>query len=126
MADLMATCPQVIPALLKHGMACVGCSMARFETLASAAAVYELDLDDLLDELGGVIDKKRLSGGIMNDNEHRCLVCGQSSQDRPLFRLEYQDRDYFICPEHFPLVIHQPEKLVGLLPGAEKLKGHAE
>lgn len=60
MSDLMAACPQVIPVLLKRGMACVGCDMARFETLASAANIYELDLDGLLAELSGVIEKKYL------------------------------------------------------------------
>ncbi len=60
----------------------------------------------------------------MSDNEHRCLVCQESSQELPLLKLEYREREYYICPQHFPILIHQPEKLVGLLPGAEKLHGH--
>lgn len=61
----------------------------------------------------------------MNDQEPRCLVCRQSDQERPLFRLEYQGRSYWICPQDFPTLIHEPQKLVGLLPGAEKLQGRA-
>ena len=60
----------------------------------------------------------------MNENQPRCLVCGQTNQEIPLLKLDYQNNDYWICPQHFPILIHQPEKLVGLLPGAEKLQGH--
>lgn len=34
-----------------HGMACIGCAMARFETLAEVAREYRLDLPAFLDEL---------------------------------------------------------------------------
>ena len=46
-SDLLERHPQLIPVFLRHGMACVGCSMARFETLGAAALVYELDLQGL-------------------------------------------------------------------------------
>ncbi len=55
---------------------------------------------------------------------HTCIVCEQSSQEVPLLAIEYQDRHYWICPQHFPILIHQPGQLVGKLPGAEKLRGH--
>jgi len=35
-------------------MACVGCLMARFETLENAARVYGVPLDELCNELAGV------------------------------------------------------------------------
>jgi hypothetical protein len=57
----------------------------------------------------------------MPDSEPKCLVCSQTSQEIPLLKLEYQDKHYYICPQHFPILIHQPELLVGKLPGAEKL-----
>ncbi len=60
----------------------------------------------------------------MTENTPRCLVCQETSQEIPLLKLEYQEQEYYICPQHFPIVIHQPQKLVGLLPGAEKLQGH--
>jgi len=56
MADLMAAWPQVIPTLLDRHMACVGCDMARFETLADAALIYGLDLHNLLADLTRAID----------------------------------------------------------------------
>lgn len=60
----------------------------------------------------------------MTNNEPLCLVCRKSSQEVPLLTIEYQSQRYWICPEHFPILIHQPQKLIGLLPGAEKLQGH--
>lgn len=60
----------------------------------------------------------------MTNEAHKCIVCEQSSQEVPLLAVEYQDRHYWICPQHFPILIHQPAQLIGRLPGAEKLKGH--
>ncbi len=54
-----------------------------------------------------------------------CLVCKQDSDAIPLIRLYYQGSDLWICPQHFPLLIHQPAKLIGILPGAEHF-GSAE
>jgi hypothetical protein len=54
-----------------------------------------------------------------------CMVCDQSSQEIPLLAIEYQEQKFWICPQHFPILIHQPQRLVGKLPGAEKLQdGH--
>ena len=56
MADLMSAWPQVIPVLLARRMACVGCDMARFETLADSARIYGLDLKVLMADLNRVIE----------------------------------------------------------------------
>lgn len=58
----------------------------------------------------------------MTAENHTCLVCQQTSEEIPLLALEYQDQRYWICPQHFPILIHQPAKLIGKLPGAEKLQ----
>ena len=46
--------PDAGAVLLRHGMACVGCVMARFETLAEAAREYGLEAGALLAELRSV------------------------------------------------------------------------
>ena len=51
--------PAVARVLLRHGMACVGCAMAPFETLAEAAREYRVDLPSLLAELRGLPDAGR-------------------------------------------------------------------
>jgi hypothetical protein len=60
----------------------------------------------------------------MSEPTPTCLVC-QATQDQvPLIQMVYQRQAYYICPEHFPLLIHSPQKLAGKLPGAENLKPH--
>jgi hybrid cluster-associated redox disulfide protein len=54
-ADVLARWPQTIPVFFRHRMACVGCSIASFETLAEIAAVYNLDLGFFLSELEQII-----------------------------------------------------------------------
>ena len=51
-----------------------------------------------------------------------CLACNRDSHATPLVTLEYQDAPYWICPQHLPVLIHDPAQLVGKLEGAENLK----
>ena len=48
-----------------------------------------------------------------------CVACDRTSDETPVIRLEYRGEALWICPQHMPLLIHQPERLVGRLPGAE-------
>ncbi len=43
--------PQAVRVFLRHRMACPGCAIARFETLAEVARIYGLPLDAFLREL---------------------------------------------------------------------------
>ncbi|MCL4810844.1 MAG: hypothetical protein KJ061_00090 [Vicinamibacteraceae bacterium] len=51
-----------------------------------------------------------------------CLACGTDSRSVPLLRLEYLESAYYICPQHLPLLIHDPGRLAGLIPGAERFQ----
>jgi hypothetical protein len=62
----------------------------------------------------------------MEEKQQVCLVCGLNKNEVPLLAITYKEDTYWICPQHFPTLIHHPEKLAGKLPGAEKLKGHSE
>jgi hybrid cluster-associated redox disulfide protein len=48
---LLARDPRAARILLKHRMHCVGCAIARFETLAEVCLVYGVPLGELLEEL---------------------------------------------------------------------------
>ena len=48
---IMRRWPGTIAVFLRHRMACVGCPMACFDTLADAGAEYAVPLAVLLDEL---------------------------------------------------------------------------
>ncbi|GAB4530060.1 MAG: DUF1858 domain-containing protein [Anaerolineae bacterium] len=61
--EVMDRWPQTIPIFFRHWMACVGCPIASFETLAEVATIYGLDLDCLLNELQQIIQIKELDNG---------------------------------------------------------------
>ena len=50
-----------------------------------------------------------------------CLACHRGSDATPLIALEYRGSRIWICPQHLPILIHDPGQLVGVLPGAENL-----
>lgn len=54
-AEVMDRWPQTIPVFFRYRMACVGCPIARFETLAEVAAIYGLNLSRFLNELEQII-----------------------------------------------------------------------
>ncbi len=57
-------------------------------------------------------------------NIPRCVYCGVSHEEAPLVKLLVKGQDYFICAQHLPILIHEPQKLAGKLPGVESLSGH--
>jgi len=59
-ADVLARWPQTISVFMCHRMACVGCPIAPFETLAEVAVIYELDVDCFLNELAQTINQARI------------------------------------------------------------------
>jgi hybrid cluster-associated redox disulfide protein len=59
-ADVLARWPQTISVFMCHRMACVGCPIAPFETLAEVATIYDLDLSCFLNELAQTIDQTEI------------------------------------------------------------------
>jgi len=51
-----------------------------------------------------------------------CIACERNEHEVPLIKLQFQGNAYWICPEHFPILIHQPGKLAHKLPGLVNLK----
>ncbi len=54
-AELLANWPATIAVFLRRRMACVGCVMARFETLHEAAVSYHIPTDELRAEIHATI-----------------------------------------------------------------------
>jgi hypothetical protein len=50
-----------------------------------------------------------------------CLVCQRTEQQTPLISFRYRGADRWICPAHLPVLIHHPEQLDDVLPGAGDL-----
>ncbi len=53
--------------------------------------------------------------------EKHCLACKRDANATPLVQLAYRDTMIWICPQHLPMLIHDPASLIGVLPGAENL-----
>jgi len=49
--------PATIPVFIRYGMQCVGCHVARFETIAGSAEIYGVDLDRLLEQLNAALER---------------------------------------------------------------------
>ena len=49
--DTMQGWPATLKPLLRRRMACVGCEAAPFHTLAEVAGIYDVPLDEFLDDL---------------------------------------------------------------------------
>jgi hypothetical protein len=63
----------------------------------------------------------------MTSLDQSCLYCELNSNQVPLINFSYQGKELWICPQHLPILIHEPQKLAGKLPGAENLsppQGH--
>jgi hypothetical protein len=56
-----------------------------------------------------------------SSSEPRCLACERAQDATPLIQLQYRGDRFWICPQHLPLLIHDPAQLIGRLPGAENL-----
>jgi hybrid cluster-associated redox disulfide protein len=57
-ASLLARNPRAARVLMDHGMQCVGCAIAPFESLADVCLVYGVPLEQLLEALD--VDQERL------------------------------------------------------------------
>lgn len=53
----------------------------------------------------------------------KCLVCKKSSNEVPVTQFYYRDDSFYICPQHMPVIIHNPQQLIGLLDGADSFEG---
>ncbi len=57
----------------------------------------------------------------MKPETPRCLACGQTSEIVPLLTVLFRGQSSWICSQHLPILIHKPEQLANMLPGADKL-----
>ena len=58
----------------------------------------------------------------MEATTEKCIVCERDSNTVPLLVIWHQGKNYWICPEHLPVLIHRPHELADKLPGASTLQ----
>lgn len=52
----------------------------------------------------------------------RCVACDRTQEQVPLLTLDYKHQRFAICPQHLPILIHDPKALAGRMPGAETME----
>lgn len=57
----------------------------------------------------------------MTASKQVCIHCEKDSTEVPLIALQYRGADFWICPQHLPILIHQPTLLSDKLPGMDRL-----
>ena len=60
---------------------------------------------------------------LIMSNTKECIVCKSTSYEKPVTKFYHKEIEFYICSQHIPILIHNPEELVGLLDGADKLQG---
>jgi hypothetical protein len=50
-------------------------------------------------------------------SDSTCLNCGSSEQEKPLVTIKFQGKEFYICPQCLPILIHKPDQLTEKLPG---------
>jgi len=54
--EIVQKYPDTVPVLMNHGMGCLGCALAQFETIEQGAMAHGMDMDALLEDLNSVIN----------------------------------------------------------------------
>lgn len=50
--------PRMLRVFLNHGLMCVGCALARFESLEQGALAHGIDVDELVKDLNAVLEEQ--------------------------------------------------------------------
>lgn len=53
--DVVRAHPETIEVFMKHGLHCIGCAVAAFESIAEGATVHGIDIDALIADLNAAI-----------------------------------------------------------------------
>ena len=59
--DIVFDFPEVVPVFMKHGLGCIGCMAAQYESLSQGAEVHGIDADLLVADLNAAIDEAKLN-----------------------------------------------------------------
>ena len=54
--------------------------------------------------------------------DKKCIVCGKTHNEVPVFTVTYKEKEFYICPQHIPILIHEPQKLAGIVEDAENFQ----
>lgn len=60
--DVVRQHPETVPVFFKHGLHCIGCQVAAYESVADGAAAHGIDIDVLMKDLNEAVAEKAAGG----------------------------------------------------------------
>ena len=57
--EIVAEHPETVRVFFEHGLLCVGCAAARFESLEQGARAHGIDVDALIADLNALVESKK-------------------------------------------------------------------
>lgn len=64
--DIVETYPETFEVFMSHGMHCIGCMAAEFETVEEGANAHGIDVEELMKDLNDVIKTDELDEDNLN------------------------------------------------------------
>lgn len=55
--EVVSKYPELVSVFMEHGMGCLGCAAARFESIEQGARAHGIDVDNLINALNKALDK---------------------------------------------------------------------
>jgi hybrid cluster-associated redox disulfide protein len=49
--DVVKSHPETVPVFMQHGLHCIGCAVAAFESIEEGATAHGIDVDALIEDL---------------------------------------------------------------------------
>ena len=56
--EILQCHPRMLRVFLNHGLMCVGCGLARFESVEQGALAHGIDVDELVKDLNAVLEEQ--------------------------------------------------------------------
>lgn len=58
--EILEMCPSCAPVFMEYGMHCLGCAIAAGETLEQAAAMHNVNLEEMLLKLNATLERSEV------------------------------------------------------------------
>ena len=58
--DVVKAHPETVPVFMQHGLHCIGCAVAAFESIGEGAAAHGIDVDALIADLNKAADAEKV------------------------------------------------------------------
>lgn len=57
--DVVKSHPETVPVFMQHGLHCIGCAVAAFESIEEGAVAHGIDVDALMKDLNEAAAKEK-------------------------------------------------------------------